>query len=144
MKNGTRVEGPEVMLRGLYELVSAETQFKIARNVFGGDCNLQSFCFTDFIDHMYRSWKHLVTDNLEWFFKNGLVDASAKAIFERMKRVEGFVFPEDFESIVAFFIDCNCLPTSVVGGGPADKGANSKRWLSSVSNVAVYLCNGPY
>jgi hypothetical protein len=31
-------------------------------------------------------------------------------------------------NLVAHFIDCNCLPTSVVGGGPAEEGANAMRW----------------
>jgi hypothetical protein len=31
-------------------------------------------------------------------------------------------------NMVAYFIDCNCLPTSVVGGGPAEAGANAAKW----------------
>ena len=31
-------------------------------------------------------------------------------------------------NLVAFFIDCNCLPISVTGGGPGESGANPARW----------------
>jgi hypothetical protein len=36
---------------------------------------------------------------------------------------------------VAFFIDCNCLSTSVVGGGPAEEGANSARWDDTIQRA---------
>lgn len=29
-------------------------------------------------------------------------------------------------------IDCNCLPTSVTGGGPAESGANAARWSEAI------------
>ena len=36
-ENGSTMPGEEVMLRGLYELVSGEDQYNIAVNVFGRD-----------------------------------------------------------------------------------------------------------
>jgi len=32
------------------------------------------------------------------------------------------------KNMVAHFIDCNCLETCRVGGGPAEDGCNSARW----------------
>ena len=37
----------------------------------------------------------------------------------------------------AYMIDCKCLPTSVVGGGPAEDGANAARWDVEI-NRAFY------
>ena len=31
-------------------------------------------------------------------------------------------------NLISHFIDCNCLPTERVGGGPAEQGANAARW----------------
>ena len=36
---------------------------------------------------------------------------------------------------VSHFIDCNCLPTSVVGGGPAEEGANAMRWSDEIQQA---------
>ena len=33
---------------------------------------------------------------------------------------------------MSHFIDCNCLPCSVVGGGPAEEGANAMRWTDEI------------
>ena len=44
-----------------------------------------------------------------------------------MNGTNGWSPPADFENIVAAFIDCNCLSTSCVGGGPAEAGANALR-----------------
>ena len=46
----------EVLLRGLYELVSGETQHKIAVNVFGRDHSSQSRAFSYFINYMPFQW----------------------------------------------------------------------------------------
>jgi hypothetical protein len=46
--------------------------------------------------------------------------------------------PQNLEStfdLVAFFIDCNCLATSVCGGGPAEDGANAARWDKAISRA---------
>ena len=103
--------GEEVFLRGLYELCSGETQEKICVNVFGREFTQQSRAYSYFINHIYNNFKHLLYDNLEWFFKNYLLDESAEAIGRKMECTE-------CTNLVFSFIDCNCLPTSVVGGGP--------------------------
>ena len=36
------------------------------------------------------------------------------------------------QKLVAHFIDCNCLPTSVVVGGPVEAGANASRWDGTI------------
>ena len=45
--------------------------------------------------------------------------------------VPGFEFDND----VAFFIDCNCLATSRVGGGPTEDGANARRWHPDIQRA---------
>ena len=80
LDNGSNMLGEEVFLRGLYELVSGETQHNISRNVFGGDWSAQSRAFKYFINHMYQNFKHLVNDNLQWWYRNGFFAASAEAI----------------------------------------------------------------
>lgn len=80
-------------------------------NVFGRECSVQSRAFSYFINHIYYNFKHLLFDNLSWFYKNNLFDESAEAIGIKMQC-------KDCTNLVFAFIDCNCLPTSVVGGGP--------------------------
>lgn len=36
---------------------------------------------------------------------------------------------------MSHFIDCNCLPCSVVGGGPAEEGANAMRWTDEIQRA---------
>jgi hypothetical protein len=57
--------------RGLYELVNGETKHNISRNVFGRDWSAQSRAFKYFINHIYGNYKHLVMDNLHWWYRNG-------------------------------------------------------------------------
>lgn len=110
LDNGSNMLGEEVFLRGLYELVSGETQHNISRNVFGRDWSAQSRAFKYFINHMYQNFKHLVNDNLQWWYRNGFFAASAEAI-------ERKIGVDDHKNMIAHFIDCNCLETSRVGGG---------------------------
>jgi len=56
--------GEEVFLRGLYELVTTETMHSIAINAFGRDWSAQSRAFDYYINHIYDTFKHLVTDKL--------------------------------------------------------------------------------
>jgi len=85
MPDGSVLKGVEVFLRGLYELRTGENQHRISRNVFGfGDQPLQSRAFSWFIDYVYNNFHHLVHDNLEWFFRNGLIEQSAEAIKNKM------------------------------------------------------------
>ena len=52
LDNCSNMSGEEVFLRGLYELVSGETQHNISRNVFGRDWSAQSGAFKYFINHI--------------------------------------------------------------------------------------------
>jgi hypothetical protein len=120
-----RMPGEEVLLRGLYELVDGGTQYKAARLVFGRDQSIQSRAFKYFINHIYDHFHHLVHDNLNWFRRNGLWEKSRQAIQARMLRRNPSMTERNN---ISHFIDCNCLPTSRCGGGPAERGANSARW----------------
>jgi len=120
--NRSSMSGEEVFLRGLYELVSGETKHNISRNVFGRDWSAQSRAFTYFVTHIYETFKHLLTDNLHWWYRNGFFESSADAIGKKMG-----IDAED-KNMIAHFIDCNCLETCRVGGGPAEDGCNSARW----------------
>ena len=122
LNNGIKMPGEEVMLRGLYELVSGENQHKIALHIFGRDGSVQSRAFLFFIEHIMDNFSHLMTDNLSWWFRNGFIRESAEAI----KRKVDLATDNDEE--VAMFIDCNCLETARCGGGPAEQGANAARW----------------
>ena len=54
----------EVLLRGLYELVSGADQHEIIA-IFGKDQTVQSRAFNYFINYFYDNFMHLVTDNLQ-------------------------------------------------------------------------------
>ncbi|KAJ1416178.1 hypothetical protein B484DRAFT_401266 [Ochromonadaceae sp. CCMP2298] len=62
---------------------------------------------------------------LPWWYRNGWFQASADAVSRKMGCV----------TTVGFFIDCNCLATSVVGGGPGEAGANSARWDDQIQRA---------
>jgi hypothetical protein len=109
--NRSTMIGEEVFLRGLYELTSADNQEKICVNVFGRECSRQSRAYTYFMTHLYDNFKHLLCNNIEWFYKNHLFEESAVAIGKKMEC-------DECTNLVFAFIDCNCLQTSVVGGGP--------------------------
>jgi len=84
-----------------------------------------SRAFHYFINQMFSTGKHLLygSDTLKWWHRNGFWDPSAEAIGVRMRDrydIEGI-------NMVSHFIDCNRLPTSRCGGGPAQEGANSAR-----------------
>ena len=51
--NKSIMRGEEVFLRGLYELVTAETKHNIAANIFGRDWSAQSRAFDYFINHIH-------------------------------------------------------------------------------------------
>lgn len=122
------MRGEEVFLRGLYELVSGHNQHDISADVFGQDQPRQSKAFTYFINHVYDKFHHLLSDNLEWWHRNGYLRASAEAIGRKIG---------DPNNLVAAFIDCNCLPSNVTGGGPTEEGANAARW-DPLINQAFY------
>jgi hypothetical protein len=122
MRNRSWQSGEEVLLRGLYELVHACNQEETGDNVFGGVGSDQSLAYGWFTDHIFDNFKHLVQDNLEWWYLNGFFRKSAQAISRKL----------NIQTAVAHFIDCNCLPTCVVGGGPAERGANAARWDDTI------------
>ena len=65
LSNGIRMTGEEIMLRGLYELVSRDDQYIIANEIFGKDQPAQSRAFSFFINHVYSHFQDILTDNLE-------------------------------------------------------------------------------
>jgi hypothetical protein len=127
LENRSVMSGEEVFLRGMYELVSGEKQYSIARNVFGRDSTQQSRAFTFFIDHIYSSHLHLLTDNLDWWMQNGFLEESRQAI-ERKLVQKGLVFDDVNRQNDCGFIDCNCRETARVGGGPRSGGPDAERW----------------
>ena len=66
--NRVTLTGEEVMLRGLFEMNSRETQYKISRH-FGRDWTTQSRAWSFFIRHMYSGHHHLVHDSLSWWHR---------------------------------------------------------------------------
>jgi hypothetical protein len=126
-KNGSKMRGEEVFLRALYELAGGENQHKISK-VFGGDHTLQSRTTCWFVEHVYEHFEHLLHDNLDWFMHHGFFEESARHIGEKMG-------DQGQGNMMAFFIDCNCLPCSVTGGGPAEKGANAARWSDAIQRA---------
>ena len=123
------------MLRGLYELTSGE----ISSNVFGREWSSQSRAFTWFMDYMYCNFRHLIKTNVGWWHRNGFFENSRVAIFKRMASIiTSSGKPELAEEDVlgvSHFINCNCLPCSVVGGGPAEEGANAMRWTDEIQSA---------
>jgi hypothetical protein len=129
LENGINMPGEELFLRGLYELCSGENQEHIAANIFGSEHTRQGRAFKYFIHHMYNNFAKLVKDNLTWWFRNNFAALSAAAIGGKMN------MGGDSFNLVAVFIDCNCLPTEVIGGGPADNGANAMRWDENIQRA---------
>ena len=78
-------------------------------------------------------------DSLPWWHRNGYTKASADAIWAKMQSSGFQPAAEELLSLKlpGYFIDCKCSPTSVVGGGPAEDGANAARWDVDV-NRAFY------
>ena len=116
------------------ESVCPERQFfsEDCTNCVAGKTNIklhhssvQSRAFKWFINHIYINFHHLVHDNLAWWFKNNFFAESAAAIQQKM---EEYGCTMNFQNRVALFIDCNCLETDRVGGGPTEDGANASRW----------------
>lgn len=74
LENGSVMSGEEILLRGLYELVSGDDQHVITEKMFGRDQSQQSRAFKFFIDHIYSNFLFLVNDNLKWWFDSGLIE----------------------------------------------------------------------
>ena len=139
LENGSKMKGEEVFLRGLFELSTGENQERMCILLFGREQTQQSRAFKYFIHHMYTKYKHLVMDSLPWWHRNGYTKASADAIWAKMQSSGFQPAAEELLSLKlpGYFIDCKCSPTSVVGGGPAEDGANAARWDVDV-NRAFY------
>jgi hypothetical protein len=132
--NRAKMSGEEVFLRGLYELVSGETKYKIAVNVFGRCHTEQSRAFRWFVKHMYLNFKGLIHRNLSWWYRNGFWRLSYEAIY---RKLTAEVYPSNAPVPYkpALFIDCKCSESEVVGGGPAEDGANSRRWDADIQRA---------
>ena len=139
LENGSKMKGEELFLRGLFELSTGDNQARMCTFLFGREQTQQSRAFKYFIDHMYTNYKHLVTDSLPWWHRNGFTKASADAIWAKMQSIGYQPTPQELVSLklAGYFIDCKCSPTSVVGGGPAEDGVNAARWDVDV-NRAFY------
>ena len=92
--------------------------------MFGGGQPVQSFAFTYFCDHIFDSFKHLVTDNLDWWYNKGLLDESREAITNLMEEKIGHAIDRSAQTTFGF-IDCNCLECPKVLHGPAMPGKKS-------------------
>ena len=122
------------MLRGLYELVSGCDQFKITETVVGREQSQQSRAFKFFINHIYHNFLHLLTDNIQWWQDNGFIEESNRAIKGKLEEL-GLEFDEENPCDIAYFIDCNCMETCRVGGGPSADGPNADRWIDNVQRA---------
>lgn len=119
LSNGSSMPGEEVMLRGLYQLVSGCDQHEVSI-VFGRDQSQQSRAFAWFVDHIYSTFVDLVTNNLEWWYAGGHLHRSMEAIKAKFGGNDAF----DFFG----FIDCNGLECARPAGGPAEPGPHAPRW----------------
>lgn len=120
LENRGKISGEELLLRGMFELVSGNNQHNISVLVFGRDQSVQSRAFTYFIDHIYSNLLFLVSDSLEWWYSMGYLEKSMKAIKKKINGNDNFT--------TCGFIDCNCLECPRPGGGPRDEGHDSERW----------------
>ncbi len=118
--------GEEVFLRFLYEFVSGANQHRIASEVFGMDQPTQSKAFGWMVDYLYENYSKLVQNNLQWWFDNDYFRKSGKAI-EYKSKIDG--------NLVSFFLDCNCLETHVMGGGPVGNGCDAPRWDDTIQRA---------
>jgi hypothetical protein len=123
LANGASMNGEELLLRSLFELVSGSDQYEIA-HIFGGDQPLQSRALHWFIDHVFTTFHDLLSDNLAWWDQSGYLEKSRDAI---KNKLEWDTWCQD-EFETGLFIDCNCMETSTPGGGPAAEGPGAQRW----------------
>ena len=132
--NNGSMSGEEVFLRGLYEACNSGNKQVICETLMGGEYTRPSRAFIYFIEHIYDRFRHLVHNSLGWWYRNGLLKQSATAIHDKMIAAG---FPRELILLhrTCLFVDCNCLPTSVVGGGPTEDGANAARFDESVQRA---------
>ena len=120
LDNGSSMPGEEILLIGLYELVSGSDQYEIAVNIFGREQTQQSRAFKFFVNHIYNNFLDLVTNNLDWWYNNGYLRESMEAIKRKIGGNANFS--------TCGFLDCNCLETARPGGGPMQEGSDAERW----------------
>ena len=128
------MSGKEVLLRGLYELVSGSPQFTTCEAVFGRDQSQQSRAFKFFINHIYDNFLFLVTDNLQWWNDKGFFAESNAAIKAKLEEL-GLDFDDVNQCDVGFFLDCNCMESSRVAGGPREDGPDAERWVDIIQRA---------
>jgi hypothetical protein len=132
LENRSNMSGENVLLRGLYELVSGADQNEIVL-VFGRDYSQQSRAFKWFINHIYDLFQDIVTDNLDWWYNGGYLHQSMEAIRAKFGGNDRFT--------TCGFIDCNCLECSRPGGGPCEEGSEAIR-LDPKIQKAFYNVHG--
>jgi hypothetical protein len=69
-------------------------------------------------------------DSLQWWNDNGFIAESSLAITAKL-----ISLVLDGATDCANFIDCNCMETSRVGGGPRGDGPDADRWESNVQRA---------
>lgn len=84
LENGSVMTGEEIALRGLYELVNGDDQHHAAMLVFGREASQQSRATRWFYNHIFESFADLLFDNLEWWYNNGFLEESRKAIEQKV------------------------------------------------------------
>ena len=131
LTNGSSMCGEEIFLRGMYELVSGENQNSIAENVFGREFTQQSRAFKFFVDHIYNNFHYLLCDNLQWWFDQGFIMESLEAI---NRKLVSLGLNSNTRNVFGF-IDCNCLETCRVLGGPSEEGPNAARWDDNIQRA---------
>lgn len=134
LENNSRMSGKEVLMRGLYELVSGSPQFTTCEAVFGRDQSQQSRAFKFFVNHIYENFLFLVTNNLQWWHDNGFFEESNAAIQSKLEELN-LQFDEVNQCDIGFFIDCNCMESSRVGGGPREDGPDAERWVDEIQRA---------
>ena len=92
----------------------------LLHQIFGRDCSAQSRAFGYFINHVFKNFSHLLhsSEMRSWWRRNGFWEQSAEAVEIRKKDR----YALDGINMVSHFIDCNRLPTTRCGGGPAQEG----------------------
>ena len=128
LENRCAMDSEEVFLRGLFELRMAHSQYAIAELVFGRDQSQQSRAFTYFVNYIYDTFRYLVKDNLQWWHDKGFIHESHRYINRKLVELGMEALDNQPVTDIFAFIDCNCLETCRVGGGPRSEGADADRW----------------
>lgn len=89
-ENNAVMSGEEIMLRGLYEMVTGDTQYNISSNIFGRDQSAQSRAFAWFVNHTHDTFYDLLTDNLEWWYQKEYLHKSMVAMKAKVEGNENF------------------------------------------------------